>query len=113
MVVLGNVSGILNLIVFVFLLTFLAAIFAVQIFRGQIPSVDINTFSIHINFYDIYNAFLGMYQVLSSENWTLVLYNITSFETGYDTAWIGAAFTILWFIFGNCKLSKAETALDC
>ncbi|KAI9814476.1 MAG: calcium channel protein [Thelocarpon impressellum] len=101
MVVLGNVSGILNLIVFVFLLTFLGAIFAVQIFRDEIPAIDVNGFSIRINFHNIFNAFVGMYQILSSENWTLILYNITSFETRYDTAWIGAAFTILWFILAN------------
>ena len=100
---LGNVSGVLNLIVFVFLITFLTAIFAVQLFREEIPQVDDNTFSIRITFSDIYNAFIGMYQVLSSENWTLILYNVTSFEQSYGTAWIGASFLIGWFILANCK----------
>ncbi|KAI9851648.1 MAG: calcium channel protein [Thelocarpon superellum] len=101
MTVLGNVSGILNLIIFVFLLTFLVAIFAVQLFRGQIPVLDINGNYIRINFYNIYNAFLGMYQILSSENWTLILYNVTSFGKPYGSSWIGAAFNILWFILAN------------
>ncbi len=101
MVVLGNVSGLLNLIVFVFLITFLAAIFAVQIYRGEFPSIDSNGDPIFITFSDIYNAFIGMYQVLSSENWTIPMYNATQYESGWHGSWIGAAFFILWFILAN------------
>ena len=103
--VLGNVSGLLNLIVFVFLITFLTAIFAVQIFRGQFPTLDINSQPgdepIHITFSDIYNGFIGMYQVLSSENWTILLYNSTQYDLIWNQAWIGAIFFISWFILAN------------
>lgn len=102
MIVLGNVSGLLNLILFVFLLVFLAAIFASQLFRGEIPEQD-NGNPIQISFFTIYNSFLGMYQILSSENWTAIMYNVTSSQTRFNTAWIGAAFCILWFVFANCK----------
>lgn len=100
MIVLGNVSGLLNLILFVFLLTFLASIFATQLFRGELPSQSEGE-TIQVPFHTMYNSFLGMYQILSSENWTTILYNVTSFEKPFQTAWIGAAFCILWFIFGN------------
>lgn len=103
MIVLGNVSGLLNLILFVFLLTFLASIFASQLFRGEIPQQDMNNNTIRIPFFDIYNCFLGMYQIFSSENWTTILYNVTAYQQAYGTAWIGATFCILWFIFANCK----------
>ena len=100
--VLGNVSGLLNLIVFVFLITFLTAIFAVQIFRGQFPALDISSNDpIHITFSDIYNGFIGMYQVLSSENWTILLYNSTQYDLIWNQAWIGAIFFISWFILAN------------
>ena len=99
--VLGNVSGLLNLIVFVFLITFLTAIFAAQIFRGEIPATYASGDDIHITFTDIYNSFIGMYQVLSSENWTSLLYNSTSYEDRWGQAWIGAIFFILWFILAN------------
>ena len=95
--VLGNVSGLLNLIVFVFLITFLTAIFAVQLFRGQFPANE----GIHITFSDIYNGFIGMYQVLSSENWTILLYNSTQYDLTWNQAWIGAIFFISWFILAN------------
>ncbi|KAF2496014.1 hypothetical protein BU16DRAFT_526542 [Lophium mytilinum] len=101
MIVLGNVSGLLNLILFVFLLTFLAAIFAAQIFRGEIPETDGSGDNVQAPFSTIYNSFLGMYQILSSENWTTIMYDVTNYEDFFNTAWIGAAFCILWFIFAN------------
>ena len=103
MLLLRNVSGLLNLILFVFLLTFLAAIFASQLFRGELPQLDSNNNTIHVTFATIYNSFLGMYQVLSSENWTLLVYNVTTYEVSSNTAWIGAVFFILWFILSYCK----------
>ncbi|MCJ1352190.1 MAG: calcium channel protein [Icmadophila ericetorum] len=100
-IVLKNVTGLLNLIVFVFLMTFLVAIFAVQIFRGEIPQYDTEGNIIRITFGNIYNAFIGMYQVFSSENWTVLMYTVTSQEYGSHTAWIGATFFVLWFILAN------------
>lgn len=99
--VLGNASGIGNLMLFVFLITFLMSIFAVQLFRGELPQTDAYGNTIHITFATIYNAFLGMYQILSSENWTISLYNITAIDDARNTAWIGAVFFIGWFILGN------------
>lgn len=101
MVVLRNTGGLLNLIIFVFLITFLAAIFATQLFRGRIPKEDPTGQAITITFSDIYNSFLGMYQVLSTEDWTTILYNATAYTQGHGTAWVSAAFFILWFIVAN------------
>ncbi|PVH98785.1 hypothetical protein DM02DRAFT_530514 [Periconia macrospinosa] len=100
MVVLGNVSGLLNLILFVFLLTFLASIFASQLFRGELPADDDGE-TLQVSFFSIWNSFLGMYQILSSENWTDIMYNITSHSVEYSSSWIGASFIILWFIVSN------------
>ncbi|KAK1757592.1 calcium-channel protein cch1 [Echria macrotheca] len=96
--VLGNVTGIGNLMLFVFLITFLMAIFATQLFRGEIPAEDDQQNFIRIPFNTIYNSFLGMYQILSSENWTDILYRVTAYTTSLKTAWIGAIFLIGWFI---------------
>lgn len=99
--VLGNSSGIGNLVLFVFLMTFLMSIFAVQLFRGELTPTDAYGNIIRITFVNVYNSFLGMYQILSSENWTNILYDITAFDSSRDTAWIGAIFFIGWFILGN------------
>jgi hypothetical protein len=101
MVVFSNVVGLLNLIFFLFLMTFLASIFATQLFRSQIPNEDPDGNSITVTFADIYNSFLGMYQILSSENWTTILYNVTAYTVPFKTSWISAAFIILWFIVSN------------
>ncbi|KAI2791216.1 hypothetical protein POX_c04072 [Penicillium oxalicum] len=101
MVVFGNAVGLLNLTFFLFLMTFLASIFATQLFRSQIPAEDGDGNEITITFADIYNSFLGMYQILSSENWTDILYNATTYTVGFNTAWISAAFFIMWFIVAN------------
>lgn len=97
MLVLGNASGIANLMLFVFLMTFLMAIFACQLFRGVIPIHEGDELN-RISFFSLYNAFLGMYQILSSENWTDILYSVTSYTHEYKTSWIGAGFLIGWFI---------------
>ncbi|KAI5206104.1 hypothetical protein E4T39_02644 [Aureobasidium subglaciale] len=99
--VLGDFSGFANLIMFVMLLCFLAAIFATQIFRGQIPQENDDGEAIRVPFFDIYNAFLGMYQIFSSENWTDIMYDVTSYNVAYNNGWIGAAFCIMWFILAN------------
>lgn len=101
MIVFRNVVGLLNLIIFVFLMTFLAAIFAVQLFRGIIPQEDPDGNSIDITFDQIYNSFLGMYQILSSENWTTIVYGATTFTSADSTAWISACFFIMWFVLAN------------
>jgi hypothetical protein len=105
MVVFGNAGGLLNLILFVFLLTFLASIFASQLFRGEIPE-DHEGKTVRVPFFDIYNSFLGMYQIFSSEDWTSILYTVTAFQKPFGTAWIGASFCIMWFIFANCKCNS-------
>lgn len=96
--VLGDSTGILNLMLFVFLITLFMAIFASQLFRGEIPLADDDGESISVNFSTMWNSFLGMYQILSSENWTTILYTVTAYTTAYETSWIGAMFLIGWFI---------------
>lgn len=101
MIVFRNAVGLLNLILFVFLITFLAAIFATQLFRGQIPAEDPGGETIDITFSDIYNSFLGMYQILSSEDWSSIMFNATAYTRPFRTGWISATFLILWFIVAN------------
>ncbi|OBT73282.1 hypothetical protein VF21_08442 [Pseudogymnoascus sp. 05NY08] len=95
---LGNATGILNLVLFVFLITFLISILAVQMFRGDIPAYDSNGNTVRTTFFSIWNAFLGLYQILSSENWTSILYNVQTYNDHHNTAWMGASFIIGWFI---------------
>ncbi|EXX75511.1 Cch1p [Rhizophagus irregularis DAOM 197198w] len=81
--VLGSVAGFANLVLFIFIVNFIAAIIGVQLLRGSIP--DGNT----MRFSDIFNSFLALYQLFSGEDWTVVLYNTMQFESEkgiYQTA---------------------------
>lgn len=97
MLVLGNSAGIANLMLFVFLMTFLVAILAAQLFRGEVPIYEDGELNA-ISFYTIYNSFLGIYQVLTTEGWTEIMYAVTGYTTDRRTSWIGAVFLIGWFI---------------
>ena len=97
MLVLGNSAGIANLMLFVFLMTFLVAILAAQLLRGEVPVYDEGELN-PISFYTIYNSFLGIYQVLTTEGWTGILYSVTGYTTDRHTSWIAAAFLIGWFV---------------
>ena len=115
--VLGNASGIGNLIVFVFLITYMMAIFAVQLFRGELPLYDDDGELVRISFYNVFNSFLGMWQILSSENWTSMLYDVTSYTTALKTSWYGAAFlvgwfTLSWFIIVNMFIAVIQENFD-
>jgi voltage-dependent calcium channel len=83
------------------MITFFVGILACQLIRGDIPTTDLNGNQYEISFRTVWNSFLGMYQILSSENWTTILYAATSFQTQYNVAWISAAFLMLWFMIGN------------
>lgn len=102
--VLGNVSGLLNLLFFVILLTYLCAIFAVQLVRGDLPQFDDEGEVSPISFFTIWYAFLGMYQIFSSEGWTSILYEAQMSQKEFGVGWISAIFFIGWFILANCEL---------
>ena len=55
--VFGSFGGLLNLVIFLMLVTLIASLVAVQLLRGDMPEGDTITFS------QTYNSFLGMYQV--------------------------------------------------
>ena len=51
--------GMVNMSLFLLIANYVAALVAAQLLRGDLPS-DIN-----MNFKEVYNSFLAMYQVLS------------------------------------------------
>lgn len=59
------------MVLFLFMMSFVATLFAVQFLRGEIPE-QIEEEDVFFPFFQIYNGFLGIYQVLTSEDWTNV-----------------------------------------
>ncbi|CCG82254.1 Calcium channel subunit Cch1 [Taphrina deformans PYCC 5710] len=96
----GNAKGFINLIFFVFCAVFIAALVASQLFRGEAPQEVYGEVQ-EMTFKNIFNSFIAMYQILSSENWSTILYDIQSNQILTYQAWIGAIFIIVWFIFSQ------------
>ncbi|KIJ40348.1 hypothetical protein M422DRAFT_256903 [Sphaerobolus stellatus SS14] len=103
--VFGNSSGLLNMTIFLLITNGLAALAAVQLLRGDLDN------STNMNFSQIWVAFLAMYQVLSSENWTDVMYGASDAEHPTAMAWITVIFLSGWFLFGNFILIQLFIAV--
>lgn len=74
---------------------------AVQLIRG-VPIIALDE-TPEMTFFQIYNSFLAMYQILSSENWTDVLNNVLTSERGQFQIAVAAAFLAIWLLFAYCK----------
>ncbi|EPQ27265.1 uncharacterized protein PFL1_05188 [Pseudozyma flocculosa PF-1] len=98
--VFGSMVGLLNMVLFLLMMVGLAALIAVQLFRGDIPQEDDGEWT-EMTFKHLFNAFLAMYQIFTSEDWVNVLYGVLSNETQFKQAAIGAIFLSGWFMFAN------------
>lgn len=98
--ILGSTSGLFNLVVFLLGSVYMAALVACQLIRGDAPETVYGEAQ-EMTFKNIFNAFVAMYQIVSSENWTQILYAVQMDQTLYHQAWIGAIFFIVWFVFAQ------------
>ncbi|KLO12110.1 hypothetical protein SCHPADRAFT_875932 [Schizopora paradoxa] len=105
MAVFGNLYGLVNMSLFLILANFLSALVAVQLVRGDLTQDET------MNFGEIYNSFIAMYQVLSSENWTDVLYKTAVAEIPLGQSALLAIFITGWFLFANFILVQLFIAV--
>ncbi|KAG2002361.1 high-affinity cell membrane calcium channel, variant 2 [Coprinopsis cinerea AmutBmut pab1-1] len=93
--VFGNMYGLVNMSLFLMLVNYIAALVAVQLLRGDLGN-DAN-----INFGELFNSFLAMYQVFSSENWVDVLYGAGQAQIELGQTAISLFFISAWMLFAN------------
>lgn len=93
--VFGNLYGLANMTLFLLLVNLLAALVCVELIRGDM------TDSTTLNFGQLWNSFLAVYQIFSSENWTDVLYEAADAEISLGQAVIVTVFLSSWLIFAN------------
>ncbi|KAN0062969.1 calcium channel protein [Thecaphora frezii] len=98
--VFGSMVALLNMVLFLLMMVGLASLISVQLFRGDIPQENDGEFT-EMTFKHVFNSFLAMYQIFTSEDWTTVLYSVLSNETKFKQAAIGAIFLSGWFMFAN------------
>jgi hypothetical protein len=92
-----NLYGLANMTLFLLLVNLLTALVCVELIRGDM------TDSTTLNFGQLWNSFLAVYQIFSSENWTNVLYEGADAEISLGQAVIVTVFLSSWLIFANCK----------
>ncbi|CAO1624241.1 unnamed protein product [Sympodiomycopsis kandeliae] len=99
--VFGSLGGLFNMILFLLLTVGLASIIAAQLFRGDVPLESDDGEATEMTFKTIYNSYLAMYQIFSSENWNDVLFSVMTAEKQFKQAVLGAIFLCGWFLFAN------------
>lgn len=89
--------GLANMALFLMIVNYIAGLVAVQMLRGDFGN------DVTVNFGEVFNAFLAMYQVFSSENWSDVLYGAGMAEVPLGQSVIILIFIAAWMLFANCK----------
>ena len=87
---------------FVILINFLAALFAIQLIQGDMPG------DARLNFGQLFNSFLGVYQILSGEDWTTLYYEVTGDELKWAQPIIVSIFLCCWLLFSNCTCIRIK-----
>lgn len=102
-------KAIFDLVLFYFILTFLWSIIMARYFEGTIPedSWDDVDFPMHT----LPNAFVALYIITSTENWTDILYHLQEFATTTSSRSFGSVLLIAWFIISNMVVLNFFTAV--
>ncbi|KAI7904858.1 Ion transport protein-domain-containing protein [Cokeromyces recurvatus] len=91
----GDGQGILNLTFFTFLVLFLLAPMSVQLFGGDFTFVGDNEPS--MRFDNSYQAFLALFQIMTGENWTDILYNAMYSQKDSSISYAAIFMVFLYF----------------
>ena len=98
--------GLANMSLFLFLINFITALVGLQLLRGDLQQSD----SRFINWGEVFNSFLGIYQIFSSENWTNVLYDAATAEVPLRQSAVVVLFIAGWMFFANCEFPSVLRA---
>ncbi|WFD25877.1 calcium channel protein [Malassezia nana] len=109
--VVGSMSALFNMIAFLVMAIFLAALMSIQLLRGDIRFEDDEGDTFEFTWKQLFNGFLGVYQVFSSENWSETLFNVVSSSKRYHQGVIAAIFLVGWFFFANFILLQMFIAV--
>lgn len=81
---------------------------AVQFLRGRVPE-ELDGDSIQWSFYQMYNSFLSVYIIFTSEGWIDIMFPAVISTT--SQGWITAIFLSGWFLLANFVLLQLFIAL--
>ncbi|KAH9939624.1 Ion transport protein-domain-containing protein [Epithele typhae] len=93
--VFGNMYGLANMSLFLIEINLLVSLVAVQLLSGDVKEGE------PVDFGTLYNAFIAIYQIFSSENWTDVLYQAAKAEIPLRQSIVTIFFIAGWMFFAN------------
>jgi hypothetical protein len=96
---------------FIIMLTFFVALLAGQLLRGTLP-FRTNDGTYTITFSDPLNSFIGIYQILSTDRWSDILFDVTAYSRGSASAILGPIFMIIWFMSVQCMQPRPPCVLS-
>ncbi|EGV64159.1 hypothetical protein CANTEDRAFT_104682 [Yamadazyma tenuis ATCC 10573] len=99
--ILGSWKQLMDLTVFLFLITFLTGIIYSRFFEGSLTEEQIAEGSVHFNLQTLPNAFVSLYVITSTENWTSILYPVQGYQSSLSAKIFAAIFLIGWFFISN------------
>ncbi|KAG2185318.1 hypothetical protein INT44_002108 [Umbelopsis vinacea] len=97
--VLGDGEGVFNLTFFTFLVLFLLCPVAMQLYGGDFTHVAGIDEPV-MRFDNFYQSFLALFQILTGENWTEILYNTMQSQANLSTVYAGL-FAIFFYFVGH------------
>ncbi|WFD22706.1 calcium channel protein [Malassezia equina] len=109
--VVGSMSALFNMIAFLVMAIFLAALLSIQLLRGDIRSESEDGDAFEFTWKQLFNGFLGVYQIFSSENWSDTLFNVVASSNRFEQGVISAIFLVGWFFFANFILLQMFIAV--
>lgn len=99
--VIGDGQGIMNLTFFTFLVLLLLSPMSVQLFGGDFKFVPEDEPS--MRFDNSYQAFLALFQIMTGENWTDILYDAMHSQEDASVSY-AAIYMIFLYFSVHCKL---------
>ncbi|XP_047138402.1 probable voltage-dependent N-type calcium channel subunit alpha-1B isoform X2 [Hydra vulgaris] len=94
--ILSSLSSILSLLLLLFIFTLIFALLGMQFFCGEL-----NTKKIRTNFDDFVNAVLTVFQIITGEDWNIVMNNAILTMTGKSASFNGFLIS-LYFVAVTC-----------
>lgn len=97
----SNFRALFDLALFFFILTFLSSIIMTRYFEGTFSEDDLDFSEVPLPMHTLPNAFVALYVITSTENWTEILYAMQEYGSTISLKAFGAIFLIGWFIISN------------
>lgn len=94
-----NFKAIFDLALFFFILLLLVSVILARYFEGVIPESEID--NVDYPMHTLPNAFIALYVITSTENWTEILYSLQQYAATTSSRAFGSIFLIGWFILSN------------